>query len=120
MPTEYDANILQVYADDLYIQARFIVFTTALRYGLMTLFFLGLISGVAIEIFVLSMPPRYPSSALQIQAVWAIAVTTLIATAVGIGEGRRKAFRLKLEAQQLLCQRQVELNTRAAIKTPTN
>lgn len=62
---QYDANLLQAYADDLYIQAQFIVFTTALRYGLMTLFFLGLISGVAIEIFVLSMPPRYPSSALQ-------------------------------------------------------
>ncbi len=29
---------------------------------------------------------------------------------------RRKAFKLKLEAQTLLCQRQVELNTRAAAK----
>lgn len=39
-----------------------------------------------------------------------------IGAAVGLAAGRRKAFLLKLEAQKLLCQRQVELNTRTASK----
>jgi len=37
---------------------------------------------------------------------------TLIGIAVGVDAGRRKAFMLKLQAQQILCQRQTELNTR--------
>ena len=37
---------------------------------------------------------------------------TLIGIAVGADAGRRKAFMLKLQAQQILCQRQTELNTR--------
>jgi hypothetical protein len=37
---------------------------------------------------------------------------TVLGILAGIGAGRRKAFMLKLQAQQLLCQRQTEINTR--------
>jgi len=37
---------------------------------------------------------------------------TLIGVLAGAGAGRRKAFMLKLQAQQILCQRQTEINTR--------
>lgn len=37
----------------------------------------------------------------------------VVAVLVGIDVGRKKAFRLKLQAQQILCQRQIEVNTRA-------
>ena len=37
----------------------------------------------------------------------------VFAMVAGIAAGRAKAFDLKLEAQKVLCQRQVELNTRA-------
>lgn len=37
---------------------------------------------------------------------------TLIGIAVGVDAVRRKSFHLKLEAQQILCQRQIEINTR--------
>ena len=37
---------------------------------------------------------------------------TLIGILVGADAGRRKAFTLKLQAQQIPCQRQTEINTR--------
>ncbi|MFZ3279096.1 MAG: hypothetical protein WA182_19535 [Candidatus Sulfotelmatobacter sp.] len=36
--------------------------------------------------------------------------------AAGVGAGRLKAFNLKLEAQKLLCQRQIEQNTQTSPK----
>jgi len=104
MATEYDSNILQEYADQLYRQAKGIVFRMAVSYGALTflvlfLFFgifgshLGIDRGIAI-VFVLPL--------------------TAMAIYTGVKAGRNKTFALKLQAQELLCQRQIELNTRSA------
>jgi hypothetical protein len=103
--TKYDAAILQQYADDLYAQARSVIATTAFIYGLVAF-------GVA---FLLSNSATFFRSNADFTILPA-AVVGLIGAAVGVAAGRRKAFKLKLEAQTLLCQRQVELNTRAAAK----
>lgn len=104
MPTQYDPNILEIYADELYYQAKWIVFTTGLRYGVVA-FVLGLGA-----LFILDPRARLDLfSAPGMVLVWAAAIVALIA---GLDVGRRKAFRLKLEAQKILCDRQIELNTR--------
>jgi hypothetical protein len=41
-----------------------------------------------------------------------ILIVTLMGIAVGISEGNRKAFQLRLEAQKLLCQKRIESHTR--------
>lgn len=105
--TKYDAAVLQKYADDLYSQARWVIFSTTFVYGLVT--FIGaflLVSGL--DLF------KHPNGSLSIQP--GVLVLAAIGAAVGLAAGRRKAFLLKLEAQKILCQRQVELNTRTASK----
>lgn len=42
-----------------------------------------------------------------------VAIVTVLGAAAGFAAGKQKAFRLKLQAQQILCQRQIEINTRA-------
>jgi hypothetical protein len=104
--TKYDAAILQQYADDLYAQARWVIFSTASIYGLVTFGVTFLISNVGTAFksnFNLSLQPG-------------ILLIALIGAVVGVSAGRKKAFKLKLEAQTLLCQRQVELNTRGVTK----
>lgn len=106
MATDYDPNVLQQYADQLYRQAQWIVFWMALRYGLLGLLVIGVLAGV-----VASLNPANVSPAL-------LSFGPLLGLAVGIfagvDAGRRKSFNLKLQAQQLLCQRKIELNTRTA------
>jgi F0F1-type ATP synthase assembly protein I len=50
------------------------------------------------------------------QGVLVVLVLTLVGIIAGVDAGRRKAFYLKLQAQQILCQRQTEINTR--VTTP--
>ena len=107
MSTEYDPNILQSFADDLYKQARYIVITTALRYGLITfLVSLLLLGGLSSYIPHRNMPDE--GSWLTVSVL----IVTLMGVAVGISEGNRKAFQLRLEAQKLLCQKRIESHTR--------
>ena len=105
--TKYDAAVLQQYADDLYGQARMVIFSTAFIYGLVTFGVAFLISSGA-EMF------KHPNADLTIQP--GVLMIALIGAAVGVRVGRTKAFQLKLEAQKILCQRQVELNTRVDAK----
>lgn len=100
--TKYDAAILQQYADDLYAQARWVIYSTAFIYGLVTF-------GVC---FVLSNGGTFFRSNFHLSLDPSVLLIALIGAAVGVAAGRKKAFKLKLEAQTLLCQRQVELNTR--------
>lgn len=108
MSTQYDPNILQQFADSLYSQAKWLVFMTASRYGLGTylIFLVGLIAIGNIH------PP------VEMNTVWGLPVIpALIGTALGISVGRSKAFNLKLKAQQILCQVQIEQNTRKQEKS---
>jgi hypothetical protein len=106
MQTQYDAGVLQQFADDLYARARRIVFTTALVYT-----FVGFV-GSAILISFLKLSARTADS----NAAGWILFFTLVSCAIGVSSGRAKAFQLKLQAQQTLCQRQIEINLRPATK----
>jgi hypothetical protein len=99
--TTYDENILQQYADQLYREAKWIVFSTTLIYGLISLL-LALLLGLLLT--------RLSTDL----STWGVApfIVPLLGIGFGIQEGRRKAFHLKLQAQQILCQRQIEMNTR--------
>jgi hypothetical protein len=104
--TKYDAAVLQQYADDLYTQARWAIYSTAFIYSLVTF-------GVC---FVLSNSGTIFRANFHLSLDPGVLLVALIGGAVGVAAGRKKAFKLKLEAQTLLCQRQVELNTRGNAK----
>ena len=102
MPTSYDATILEQFADSLYLQAKWITFRCALLFGFIA-FILGFI-GTSL------LPSASVNGSNQAATVIAT-VLTVIAVLIGIEVGRRKSFRLKLQAQQILCQVSIERNT---------
>jgi hypothetical protein len=98
--TAYDPDILQQQADSLYSQADEILGRTVASYVVMTLL------AVFVVLTLLSkINPQVPTGVLLL-------ISVLIAAALGVSHGRDKSFHLKMEAQTLLCQRQIELNTR--------
>lgn len=101
----YDAEVLQEYADTLYQQAQRIVISLAFSYACRGLGFaiILLIVGYFLK------PDLYTDGAGQV--IFAV-ILTLVGVAAGVSQGKRKAFELKLEAQKLLCQKQIEQNTR--------
>jgi hypothetical protein len=104
MPTEYAPHVLQQFADQLYREAKWIVVITALRYGVVML----LLAMPAL--MVLDPRARFaPFDSPNMLLVW---LATGAAFLAGLEAGRRKAFRLKLEAQKVLCNLQIERNTR--------
>jgi len=104
--TTYDENVLQQYADDLYRQAKGIIFWTAVRYGL-AVFLVSVILSMAV-----AASQKQVSTDAANSGVILVMFLTVVGIAVGVDAGRRKAFMLKLQAQQILCQRQTEMNTR--------
>ncbi len=104
--TTYDENILQEYADDLYQQAKWIIVWTAVRYGA-GVFLLALIFGIMVG----SQQKQLTADTAN-QGVGLVLFLTLVGIVAGVDAGRRKAFHLKLQVQQILCQRQIEINTR--------
>ncbi len=106
--TTYDEAILQKYADELYSEARWIIATTTLKYAFVTFMAIALLSsGLSFM--------KHPAGNTDPDATLAL-VLAAIAAIVGLAAGRRKAFLLKLEAQKILCQRRIELNTRSNAK----
>ena len=104
--TTYDENVLQQYADDLYQQAKWIVVMSALRYGVAVF-----VVSFGISMVLASSQKPIPTDSANAVVV-PVLFLTLIGILVGADAGRRKAFMLKLQAQQILCQRQTEINTR--------
>jgi uncharacterized membrane protein len=104
--TIYDENVLEQYADSLYRQAKWIVVWTAVRYGF-TVFLLSLVLGIAVG------SQKGVNADTANTEVILVLILTLVGIVAGVDAGRRKAFNLKLQAQQILCQRQTEINTRA-------
>lgn len=95
MATQYDPSIIQAFADRLYDQARSIVIT----YGFAGLFF-GAIAGA------------FAGYSIARDAVAIVAgICALLGLLFGVSAGRARAFVLKLQAQQALCQVQIEQNT---------
>lgn len=105
MPVQYDPDILQQYADQLYREAKWIIGTTALRYAVVV-FLIALSLLMTVDARARFAPFNSPDIAL----VW---IVTFVGFLIGLEAGRRKSFRLKLDAQKILCDRQIELNTRA-------
>lgn len=103
--TIYDEAILQQYADDLYRQAKWIIVSTAIKYGLAVF-----LASFALAIVIGSQ--RQVATEAANQVVGIVLTLTLVGIVSGIDAGRRKAFYLKLQAQQILCQHQTEINTR--------
>jgi hypothetical protein len=104
MPTQYDSGILQRFADELYRQAKWIIVGTVLRYCLVVFLFMF------VACFVLGI--QQPQLALSNDGLVVACIVSLIGIPIGIEAGRKKAFNLKLQAQQILCQVQIEQNTR--------
>lgn len=101
MPTHYDPNGLLQFADELCQKAQGIVRDTAVFYGVIAFFAsfllcadlprLGLVLG--------------PGTLL----IFAFTSSGIL---IGVSVGKKKAFAMKLQAQQILCQLQIEANTR--------
>ena len=104
---DYDANVLQQYADALYREAATIVFQTAWTYGGVLL----LVSLVLIGTYAATVGQRSAGDNSTFYLIVVIAMTA-IGVYAGVLAGRKKAFHLKLQAQQVLCQKQIEVNTR--------
>jgi hypothetical protein len=120
--TQYDARILQSFADDLYAKARWITAKCC---------FVGAIIGMAVTFipvtlyesrnsqaiidrykgtgngFDVPVPDAPPSNAPIL-----VLVVGVLGGLVGYTVGQRKAFQYKLQAQLTLCQMQTEFNTR--------
>jgi hypothetical protein len=103
--TQYNADILQRFADDLYLKAGWIT----LKYCLV---------GAAIgALLVIVVPFELLASQIHIQAnspstAIPVGVISLIGGLIGGTIGQRKWFQLRLQAQLTLCQMQTEFNTR--------
>lgn len=105
----YDAEVIAQYADKLYLEARWIMVTTGIKYGIVSLMgsaALGLVLFRTLPPYVIGQNDSAPI------ILFGIVALALIGTGLGVHEGEKKAFSLKLEAQQALCQRQIEMNTR--------
>jgi hypothetical protein len=101
--TQYDAAILQTYAERLYDEAKIIVQLTVVKYvaGGFALGFLA--------VFALFVTQRIRS--VEGGSVFGVVVVMIIAGIVGYDKGKKLAWEKRFEAQQLLLQMQIEKNT---------
>lgn len=93
---EYDAGVIQSFADTLYRQANTIIVVCAI---------VGLLFGGVSGLF------GGASSSNGVPLGVALGIIGLV---IGVFLGRAIAFGLKLRAQMALCQMKTEANTRAA------
>ena len=101
--TQYDAAILQTYAERLYDEAKVIVQLTIVKY-VAGGFVLALL-----VIFGLLATRRIQS--VEGGAVFGVIVLMIMAGMVGYEKGKKLAWEKRFEAQQLLLQMQIEKNT---------
>ena len=92
---QYDATIIQQFAQSLYNQAQRIIVLYAILGAL-----IGAIVGIGLSL-------GLGQGALVVGSVGA-----LLGGAFGASVGRYRAFTLRLQAQTALCQVQIELNSR--------
>ncbi|MGA7889699.1 MAG: hypothetical protein WB993_09450 [Candidatus Sulfotelmatobacter sp.] len=84
MPTQYDPQILQDYADDLYKQAKSIIVQTAIKYGALCF---------VISLAVVGVVVAQQSGFLDLTTGLVIVVfVTCLGVAAGISVGTLKAF----------------------------
>lgn len=96
-PVQYDPNVIQGFAEALYQRASSLVVSYAL---------LGAVGGAAIGFI----------GGMQVEggmAVMAALVGGAVGAFIGYSLAAPRAFMLRLQAQQALCQMQIEANTRS-------
>jgi hypothetical protein len=102
----YDANVIVQFADRLYRQAQRMAVAYAVR---------GFVLGALVGFGVLAV------SRIAGLATGELVLTSgflgLLGAALGWSIGRERAFSLRLQAQQALCQVQIEANTRPSSAT---
>ncbi len=99
---KYDAAIIETFARGLYRRASRIVLRYALSFAL---------AGFGISQIVYYFLPGRVAANL---GWYIVAAITAIFTLIGAAVGNEKAFNLRLQAQLVLCQVQIERNTRAS------
>ncbi|MSU63555.1 MAG: hypothetical protein EXS31_14355 [Pedosphaera sp.] len=100
--TRYDPEVIQKFADKLYASARTIVFLWTLS---------GMVAGLYVGE---SLFGRRPQPGTVANPTGPAILGTVSIGLLGFAIGRSHAFALKLRAQTLLCQKQIEENTRKA------
>ena len=100
---KYDEAILQSYADALYSRAAWIIAKYTIFTG-----GLGVLIGYAPNLLWYFRPTAMASP----ESAGSMSLFGIIGVVVGYSIGESKAFEYKLRAQTVLCQRQIELNTR--------
>ncbi|HPN56905.1 MAG TPA: hypothetical protein PLD92_08660 [Candidatus Omnitrophota bacterium] len=93
---EYDLELVKAYAKRLYSQAR----ATTMRH-----FFIGIFFGIIIF-------GGVSDALLGSYDALIVAIGAMIGGVMGYGSGQNRAFELKMQAQQALCQVHIEQNTR--------
>ncbi len=106
---QYDAAILQKFADKMYARAIQVI----VAWAVLGFFLGGIIGGIALFAAaqgILRELGLNGGGGACVVSLGAAALGAAIGTLIGI----EKAFWLKLEAQKILCQLQTEINTRQA------
>jgi hypothetical protein len=98
---QYNAEVLQKFADDLYAKAASITGKSAVLGGLIGALLVA-------PLFVIDVA----RSSVPQQREVIFAVPILIGVFAGSSIGERKSFNYKLQAQMTLCQMQIEFNSR--------
>ena len=102
----FDAAVIEEFAERLLAKASSIAVTTAFTWGLLT--------GLGTLIVLVQMNRGNASLAFDLAGLAA-----LVSGFFGYLHGREKAFQLRLQAQNALCQVQIEKNTRSRPQAET-
>jgi xanthosine utilization system XapX-like protein len=97
---KYDSGILQDYADSLYRKAAWVTFKCGL---------VGTVVGVLVALVL----AYIRDTRILSDTPWpVIAVFGIVGLLIGVAIGQRRSFAYRLQAQTVLCQMQIEYNTR--------
>ncbi len=101
---QYDAAVIQEFAERLYRLARRIVVTATIL-GVL----LGLILGGALGVW---LAPRSDSPQMSSSSMGVMVGVAVLGGLLGFAYGMQRSFMLRFQAQTALCQAQIEANTR--------
>jgi hypothetical protein len=107
--TQYDPLVLQVFVEDRYREAKWIIVTTTLKYAAAT-FAVSFLIYIGIQVTHLVTHEDAEGVSLVLP------ILVVIAALLGLAAGRAKAWELKFDAQKVLLQMQIEKNTSRVIE----
>jgi hypothetical protein len=116
MSISYDPDLLQEFVDDLYRRAKRMAQWTALKYGLAAAALFGagtwLIENLQLSHVTNAVQYSRLAADAQSTALFVGIIAGAVGALLGYSMGAEKGFKLRLEAQQLLLQMEIEQNTR--------